>query len=306
MIELAGVSKSYRSLLRGRVVHALETVDLVVERGEVMGIAGPNGAGKSTLISILVGFLEPTAGTARIDGQRPRAYVERSGVSYLTELVAISPRWPVEQSLRRLATLSGLSGAGRTSSVARVTELLGLGEHRRKQVRQLSKGNLQRLGLAQALLTENDLVILDEPTHGLDPLYTQRFRDIVHELRRPGRAVIIASHNLDELERLSDRVAILHQGRLQRIVGARADGARASGTVGYRLVLGAPHAALAAAFPQAAQVPGRSDEWRVQGELDDLNRALASLLAGGARVAAFYPEQSRLEAEFRQAVGDSR
>ena len=299
MIELAGVSKTYRSFIRRRTVRALEDLTLSIPRGEVFGIAGPNGAGKSTLISLLVGFLHPTAGSVRVGGLAPRAWVERHGVSYLTELVALPPRWTVDQALARLATLAGLDAASRRPRIERAVELLGLEEHRAKQVRQLSKGNLQRLGIAQALLDESDLVILDEPTHGLDPVYTQRFRDIVADLRRPERTILIASHNLDELERLTDRVAILGRGRLQRIVGGAAEEPH-EGTVTYRLVV-AGNPAMPDAFP-GAPVEGRRGEWRMEGELSRLNAAMAELIAAGTVVTAFYPEESRLEVEFRRAM----
>ena len=299
MIELEGVSKTYRSLVRRRTVRALEDLTLSIPRGEVFGIAGPNGAGKSTLISLLVGFLHPTTGSVRVGGLTPRAWVERHGVSYLTELVALPPRWTVDQALARLATLAGLDATARRPRIERAIELLGLEEHRTKQVRQLSKGNLQRLGIAQALLDESDLVILDEPTHGLDPVYTQRFREIVSELRRPERTILIASHNLDELERLTDRVAILGRGRLQRIVGGAAEEPH-GGTVTYRLVV-AGNPAMTEGFPGTA-VEGRRGEWRMEGDLPKLNAAIAELVAAGTLVTAFYPEESRLEVEFRRAM----
>jgi ABC-type multidrug transport system ATPase subunit len=299
VIELAGVSKTYRSLVRRRTVHALDDLTLSIGRGEVVGIAGPNGAGKSTLISLLVGFLHPTAGSVRVGGLAPRAWVERHGVSYLTELVSLPPRWTVDETLMRLATLGGLGAGSRKMRIERAIALLGLEEHRRKQVRQLSKGNLQRLGIAQALLDESDLVILDEPTHGLDPVYTQRFRDIVAELRRPERTILIASHNLDELERLTDRVAILSGGRLQRIVGGAAEVSHGD-SVTYRLVV-AGDPAIGDEFP-GIRVEGRPGEWRLEGELSVLNTAIAGLIESGTLVTAFYPEESRLEVEFRRAV----
>jgi ABC-2 type transport system ATP-binding protein len=299
VIELSAVSKTYRSLVRRRTVHALDDLTLSVRRGEFVGIAGPNGAGKSTLISLLVGFLHPTSGSVTLGGIAPRTWVERHGVAYLTELVALPPRWTVDQALTRLATLAGLTPADRAARIERAVGLLGLEEHRQKQVRQLSTGNLQRLGIAQALLDESDLVILDEPTHGLDPVYTQRFRDIVTELRRPERTIIIASHNLDELERLTDRVAILSRGRLQRVVGGAPEEARA-GSVAYRLVVaGDPE--IGPDIP-GERVEGRRGEWRLEGELTALNAAIASLIASGAVVTAFYPEESRLEIEFRRAM----
>ncbi len=303
MIALSEVSKRYRALFTGRTVHALRDLTLQIERGEVFGIAGPNGAGKSTLISLLMGFLNPSSGTLSLGGVAPRAYVERHGAAYLTELVAIPPRWSVDAALRRYAALGGMPPHQARTRVEATIERLGLEEHRRKQVRQLSKGNLQRLGLAQALLGEHDLVVLDEPTHGLDPLWTQRFRDIVAELRRPERVVLIASHNLDELERLADRVAILHEGRLDRVVTSGGV-ARDAGV--YRLVLSVAHAGVPGLFPSAVPIDGRLHEWRVTGDLPTLNRGLAALIAAGGSLAAFHPEESRLESEFRQAVGGAR
>ncbi len=217
VIELRDVTQIYRSPL-GRPVRAVEGFSLSVGRGEVVGLAGPNGAGKSTLINILLGYLSPTAGTAKIGGIAPRDYIEARGVGYLSELVAIPPAWTVHAALVRYSVLAGVAEREIPSRVAEVIAQLGLGEHERKKVRQLSKGTLQRLGLAQALLGDPDVLILDEPAHGLDPTWTLRFRDLVGELRRPSRATLLVSHDLDELERIADRVAIMHRGRLARLV----------------------------------------------------------------------------------------
>jgi ABC-type multidrug transport system ATPase subunit len=230
--------------------------------------------------------------------------VERHGVGYLAELVAIPGHWAVDAALRRYAVLSQVPPRQVPERVEALLRDFGLADQRGKRVRELSKGNLQRLGLAQALAGDNDLVVLDEPTHGLDPLWTQRFRDTVRDLRRTSRLILIASHNLDELERLADRVLILHQGRVERIVAAGAGALPSAGVpVAYRLALGAAHPALARVFPDASAIEGRQAEWRVRGELDALNRGLAELLSAGAVVTAFAPEESRLESEFRAAVG---
>lgn len=217
VIELRDVTRVYRSPL-GRPIRAVEGFSLTVERGEVVGVAGPNGAGKSTLINILLGYLRPTAGRATIGGRAPREYMESHGAGYLSELVAIPPAWTVRSALARYAVLSGLAEREIPSRLAALIALLGLREHERKKVRQLSKGTLQRLGLAQALLGDPDVLILDEPEQGLDPTWTLRFRELVGELRRPSRAVLVVSHDLDELERTADRVAIVHRGRLARMV----------------------------------------------------------------------------------------
>jgi ABC-type multidrug transport system ATPase subunit len=304
VIELQGLSKTYRSLLGGRVVSALDDLTLTLARGEVVGVAGPNGAGKTTLISLLLGYLLPTRGSLLVEGVHPRGWVERHGAGYLAELVAIPGRWAVDAALRRYAVLSRVPPARVGERVETLLRDFGLAGQRGKQVRELSKGNLQRLGLAQALAGDCDLIVLDEPTHGLDPLWTQRFRDVVRDLRRPSRLILIASHNLDELERLADRVLILHQGRIERIVAAGAGAMPSAGVaVAYRLALAAVHPALARVFPDAAAIEGRQAEWRVRGEVEALNRGLADLLSAGAVVTAFAPEESRLESAFRAAVG---
>jgi ABC-type multidrug transport system ATPase subunit len=307
VIELQGLSKTYRSLLGGRVVPALHDLTLTLARGEVVGVAGPNGAGKTTLISLLLGYLYPTGGTLLVEGVAPRAWVERHGVGYLAELVAVPGHWPVDAALRRYAVLADVPAPRVPERVNALLEDFGLADQRTKRVRELSKGNLQRLGLAQALAGDSDLIVLDEPTHGLDPMWTQRFRDTVRELRRPSRLILIASHNLDELERLADRVLILHQGRVERIVTAGSGAVPSSGVaVAYRLALGVAHPALARVFPDAAAIEGRQTEWRIRGELDALNRGLAELLAAGAVVTAFAPEESRLERVFGGGVGGVR
>lgn len=302
MIEVENVSKTYRALVSGRRVHAVRDLSLTIAPGEVLGIAGPNGAGKTTLLALLLGFLRPTAGSIRLHGEAPRHYVERAGVAYLSELVNVPAWWTVTGALRRYAVLSGVARDRRELAVQEAIERLGLGEHRSKRIKQLSKGNLQRLGLVQALLIDASIVILDEPTHGLDPVWTQRFRDIVEALRRPDRIIVIASHNLDELERLADRVAILDRGALSRIADAR--DSHVGGTADYRLVLAAEHPALAEVFPNAKRVPhAREVAYDLQGSLDELNAGLQRLLEANAVVWAFYPARSRLEETFREAVG---
>jgi ABC-2 type transport system ATP-binding protein len=301
VIEFRNVGKTYKSLL-GISVKAVEEFSLVVQPGEILGIAGPNGAGKSTLISMLLGYLRPTTGTVEIDGAPSRRFVERNGIGYLSELVAIPPRWRAETALVRYATLAGISDAELQQRVGYVIELLGLQEHRNKKVKALSKGNLQRVGLAQALLREEKVLVLDEPTHGLDPVWTQRFRDIVGELRRPDRTILIASHNLDELQRLADRVAIIDRGRLQRVVSTGYESSVPTQTR-FRIAIAAGHDQFRAAFPLAEEA-GR-DEYDVSvHSLQELNSILGDLIGSGVLIAGVVPERSVLEQQFREAVGE--
>ena len=301
MIEFHDVGKTYRSIT-GRTVRAVDGFTLEIPRGEVFGIAGPNGAGKSTLIGMLLGFLGPSSGTVRMGGLAPRSYIERNGIGYLSELITINKRWRLDTALVRYAILAGIPRERVAESVERVIATLGLDEHRRKSVKALSKGNLQRLGLAQALLRDEELLILDEPTHGLDPVWTQRFRDIVNGLRDPGRTMIIASHNLDELQRLADRVAIIDHGRLQRVVSTSSMDAQPSGALTYRISLASGSEHLPRVFPEAATL-GRGDYEVIVASLGELNRKLGELMIAGAVVAAVVPARSALEQQFREAVG---
>ena len=283
-------------------MRAVEDVSLTMRLGEVFGLAGPNGAGKSTLIGLILGFLQPTAGRIRIDGTTPRHYVERQGIGYLSELVNIPARWRLEEALHRYALLAGVPQTRLQPRINEVIALLGLDEHRGKQARQLSKGNLQRLGLAQALLHDERVLVLDEPTHGLDPVWTQRFRDIVDALRRPDRAIFIASHNLDELQRVADRVAIIDHGRLQRIVDTRATAH--VGPIAYKLVLAHGLESARALCPEAR--PGGSGELELPPmTLAELNALLHRLLEAGALIASVTPVHSSLEQQFREAVRDA-
>jgi ABC-type multidrug transport system ATPase subunit len=301
MIVFDRVGKRYTSWI-GREVLALEEFSLEIRTGEVFGLAGPNGAGKSTLISLLLGFLGPSSGTVRVDGLDPRRYVERHGVSYLSELVNIPPTWRLTDALRRYGILAGVPAHALDARVESVMESRGLEEHRTKRARQLSKGNLQRLGLAQALLGDERVIVLDEPTHGLDPVWTQRFRDVVDQLRRPDRAILIASHNLDELARLADRVGIIDRGRLQRVVDVRANERVVTEGAPYRIVVSDGGMRMRDVFPGARELAG--GEFEVSAlSLDQINAGLVRLIQGGTAVRAVYPVHSALEQQFREAVG---
>ncbi|MFL5594818.1 MAG: ABC transporter ATP-binding protein [Gemmatimonadaceae bacterium] len=303
VIEFRNVGKTYKSLL-GNSVKAVEEFSLVVAEGEILGIAGPNGAGKTTLIAMMLGFLRPTTGTVQISGMPARQYVEQNGIGYLSELVAINPKWRAETALGRYAILAGIPDAEIPARVEHVIDLLGLEEHRNKKIKALSKGNLQRIGLAQALLSDERILVLDEPTHGLDPVWTQRFRDIVGELRRPDRTILIASHNLDELQRLADRVAIIDRGRLQRLVSTGYE-ATAPAATRFRVTLASGFDLIRTEFPQAEPAGRGEYDVTVHG-IQELNTVLASLIAKGALIASVVPERSVLEQQFREAVGESQ
>ena len=301
MIRFDDVGKTYAPL-RGPRVRAVDGMTFDVDAGEVFGIAGPNGAGKTTMIAMMLGFLSPSAGRVSVDGLRPRAFVERHGIGYLSELIAINPRWRTRETLVRFATLAVLPAGALEARVDELLALFGLEEHARKRTKELSKGTLQRLGLAQSLLRDERVLILDEPTHGLDPIWTQRFRELVPRLRRPDGVIIVASHNLDELGRLADRVAIVDRGRLQRIVRTRGEvGGHAPAR--YRIAARNAESLMAEIFPGAAALGEGEFDVPVT-DLAMLNAGLGALLAGGALLVSVSPAYSSLEEHFRQAVGE--
>jgi ABC-2 type transport system ATP-binding protein len=300
LIDFQRVGHTYRSLF-GRTVRAVEDFSLTIGESEVFGLAGPNGAGKSTLISLLLGYLEPTDGSIRIAGLKPRAFVERNGIGYLSELIAIPVRWKLEEAMQRYAILAGIPPDQLEIRINQALELLGLDEQRGKRIKQLSKGNLQRVGLAQALLREEQVIILDEPTHGLDPVWTQRFRDVVEALRRPGRVIFIASHNLDELQRLADRVAIIDHGELQRVVEPR--GLSSGPAAPYIISVVGDDTIVRSVFARAESRGNGEYELPPQ-DLAALNAGVAALLQRGVLVTSLRPAHSMLEQHFREAVGE--
>lgn len=226
MISLNDLHKTYRSVLPGRgSVSALSGVSLDVAHGEAIGIVGLNGAGKSTLLKVLLGYLKPTSGSVEIEGVPPRRYVESNGIAFVPERPAIRPGWTVEHALRTFAMLGELGGDA-WEQVDAAMDRLGIGTLRDRPVGRLSKGNLQRVAIAQALLGRRKVMILDEPTDGLDPVWIAELRLIVRHWREedPERVLIIASHNLGEVQRLTDRVVLLHEGRVDRILEPRSEG----------------------------------------------------------------------------------
>jgi ABC-type multidrug transport system ATPase subunit len=215
------------------------------------------------------------------------------------ELMALPMHWTAENALTRLAVLAGVTGDRVRAEVGRVIDTLAIGEHRRKRLKVLSKGNLQRVGLAQALLAETRVVIFDEPTHGLDPVWTQRFREIVDVLKRGDRTIVIASHNLDELERLADRVAIIDRGRIQKVVTV--SGVASSALMAYRVRAVFGGDVLVGRFP-GATVGANGDIEIPPVDVATLNAGLLGAIQAGAVISAVIPRESALEQAFHSAV----
>ncbi len=246
-IEARGVHKHYGSL------HAVDGVDLCVQRGEIFGLIGHNGAGKSTLFKMMLGLTEPTAGDVLISGVSVRASAfrqTRRSIGYLPEHVVLYDNLDGLETLRFFARLKGVDLA----LCAPTLERVGLAHARKRPVREYSKGMRQRLGFAQALLGQPQVLFLDEPTNGLDPQAIRDFYASLRELSRQGVTVLITSHILAELQERVERLAIMANGRLQA-VGSVAE-LRAQTDMPLQFLAQVAGTALVAAQLQVLRLPG--------------------------------------------------
>ena len=209
-IEALGLRKAYG----GKV--ALDNLTMSVAPGEVFGLLGPNGAGKSTLVKILMGLIHPSAGSARLLGRPIGALEVKARVGFLPEHFRFHDWLAADEFLSFHAGLLGIRKPERRSRISEVLGLVGLSSRAGDKLRTFSKGMLQRIGIAQALLNDPEVVFLDEPTSALDPLGRREVRDLIRELKRRGKTVFLNSHLLSEIEMVCDRVAIIDRGRVVR------------------------------------------------------------------------------------------
>jgi len=213
VIELVGVRKVFRDFWLRPTVAAVDGLSLAVRRGEVFGLLGPNGSGKSTTIKMILGLLEPSAGTVALFGRSPRSVEARRRLGYLPELSYLHPFLTAKETLLYYA---GLCGLGRATARARTGELLkmvGLADVANRAVGGFSKGMARRVALASALIGKPDLLVLDEPTSGLDPVSTKEVKTLVRALSAKGMTILMTSHLLADAEDVCDRVMIVNRGK---------------------------------------------------------------------------------------------
>jgi ABC-2 type transport system ATP-binding protein len=303
-IELDGLTKDYPTgFLHRRRVRALDGLSLVVERGEIFGFLGGNGAGKTTTIKILMRLMVPTAGRARILGHDVADVAVRARVGYLPEAPYFYDHLTARELLEYCAELFGYSRAARRARAADLLRRVSLDEAAwDRQLRKCSKGMLQRVGLAQALINDPELVVLDEPMSGLDPVGRRQVRDLIAALRTEGTTVFFSSHIIADIEVLCDRVAILSRGRLSHL--GRLDDLRQTEDAAGHLeitVVGASVAALEEALgkvdgarvtvsPGGARIDVPSEQ--------DVDAALAAARDCGARLVSVQPVRQSLEELF--------
>lgn len=229
-VEAKGLSKVYRSGFFRRKFVGLDSLDLQIRPGECFGYIGPNGAGKTTTMKLLMGLNFPTAGTATVLGEPIGSLAARRRIGYLPERPYFYDYLTASEFLHFYGSLHGMDTSLRERKIDELLPLVHMERARDIPLRKFSKGMLQRVGLAQALINDPELVVLDEPSSGLDPMGRMLIRDIILGLKRKGVTIILCSHILSDVEQICDRVAILKGGQLQQVAAVSdlvADGIRA-------------------------------------------------------------------------------
>jgi ABC-2 type transport system ATP-binding protein len=293
-IEFANVSKEYRTWFGRRRFRALDGFDLRIEIGEILGFLGPNGAGKTTAIHLAMGFMRPTSGRGELLGEPFGHAATRSRVGFLPENVALYPR-RAEQLVRFYGALNGMGAAPLARRAAQVLEIVGLQDDAKQNVSKFSRGMLQRVGLAQALVNDPELLILDEPTSALDPLARVAVRELLLQARAAGKTIFLSSHLLSEVELVCDRVAVLHRGRLVRV-----------GTTADLLQAGQQTQIVARKIPADcfAGAIARNGEVSFSVLAGQQRAALERVWQLGGEVISVNPERHTLEELFLQVTGE--
>jgi ABC-2 type transport system ATP-binding protein len=303
-IEIENLTKDYPfGLLHLKKKTSLEGLTMTVEHGEVFGFLGPNGAGKTTTIKLLVGLIFPTAGSARILG-KPSSDIEmHRDIGYLPEQPYFYDYLTAAELLDYFARIHDLTTTDRRERVERMLKKVGLETARKIQLRKYSKGMLQRVGLAQAILHDPKVVILDEPMSGLDPVGRREVRDIILELKREGKTVLFSTHILPDAEMLCDRVGVIVGGKLRgvgapdEIVGIKTH------AMEILFEYSGSNASAAALLGKATQTGNR---FRMQVGEEDLYATLEQLRGAGAKILAVAQVKASLEEYFMHLVEADR
>ena len=304
-IDVTDLTKTYRTPLARRKVEALRGVSLTVEKGLVFGFVGPNGAGKTTLIRTLMGLIRPTTGTAKLLGHAVPSREARFKVGFLPESPYFYDYLTVGELLDLAGRLFGLSASVRKQRAGELIARVGLERAQTQSLKKFSKGMLQRAGLAQALMNDPELVVLDEPMSGLDPIGRKEVRDLIVELRDQGKTVFFSTHILSDVEAITDRVAIIARGQLQ-----------ASGTPSelvQRTILGIDVMIRLPTETDSGELTTGADRVRRNGdELSltlpadaDVDTWISRAHAAGAKVMQIVPRHETLEDLFLRQVASA-
>lgn len=300
VIEIQSLSKEYRGK-RGVHVKALQELSLAIESGEVFGFLGPNGAGKSTTIKALVGLITPTSGTALLCGRPVSDSSARRSVGYLPENPAFYDFLTGREYLSFVGESFGMAQADIERMSAEVLERMDLAAAATRPIRTYSKGMVQRLGLAQAMLHDPEVYILDEPMSGLDPLGRSLVKEIVRDLKERGKTVFFSTHITSDVEAVCDRVGVIVDGRLRTVESV--DELMVRGIEGYRVQVRNAGALREERF-DCVDRQGDSAEFSVRTE--DLKPLLEMVVTSGAEVVLVEPKRKDLETFFLEIVAKGK
>lgn len=303
VVEILGLEKRYRvGFWHKKEKIGLKSLSLAVKQGEVFGFLGPNGAGKTTTLKLLMGLIFPTGGSARILARDWRDPAVRARIGFLPEQPYFYEYLTPIELLDYYATLSGVSASDRQIRIPKLLERVGLAEQGRTQLRKFSKGMLQRVGIAQAVLHEPEIVFLDEPMSGLDPVGRREIREFIQSLHQEGKTVFFSTHILADAEALCDRVAVMNRGELRGVGVVSELVAKKRGQVDMvwegAAVIPAMEALGARCHIAGETVRATLDEFRLQDALDLLkSRSL--------RLISVNPVGGSLEEYFLQKLGET-
>lgn len=303
-IEIQGLSKDYAvGFPRKKLVPALKSLDVTVESGETFGFLGPNGAGKTTTLKLLMGIIFPSSGTARILGRDFHDPEIKRKIGFLPEQPYFYDYLSATELLNYYGQLSGMPQEGRKEKIAALLERVGLGAAGNKQLRKFSKGMLQRVGIAQAIIHDPEVLFLDEPMSGLDPLGRHEVRELIQGLKDAGKTIFFSTHILSDAEALCDRVAVIHKGEL-RGVGVVND--LRSQTAGRTEVIWEGTRALNVVQRMLVDSHVTADTVRATVSTEDLDGLLEKLRQQQAKLVSVTPLHGTLEEYFLSRTSEQK
>lgn len=284
---------------------ALDDFSFEVKQGEIFGLLGPNGAGKTTLVKILLGIVNKTSGEAKVFGNEISDVSYKSKVGYLPENHRFPNYLTGEQVIHYFGKLSGVSDKDIGSRLESLLEKVNMKEWRKTKIKKYSKGMMQRIGLAQALINNPEIIFLDEPTDGVDPIGRKEIRDLLLELKREGKTIFLNSHLLSEIELICDKVAILNKGKLLKI-GSVQDLTMTENLFKFFTSEFDDETMNDLLLKFKVTLHGKSEFIYKSVNDDDLNHLIDFLRSRKVLIRSFYQEKSSLESMFINLIGEEK
>ena len=306
VLSINNLSKTFRVGFWRKKVEAVRDVSFEVRSGEIFGLVGPNGAGKTTTMKMITGLIYPDAGAVEVFGHSSLTTESRRKLGYLPEGPYFYEHLTASELLRYYGHLHGMSGAKLDGRVDELLDRVGLTDARDRQLRKFSKGMRQRAGIAQALINDPELVILDEPQSGLDPVGRKEVRDLIYELREQGKTVVFSSHILVDVEAVCDRVAILQAGELVEVADLE-EWTKGGGQSLHIRVRGLEPRQIRGEFEGVTRIESHSGELDIAFPGDiDLAATISTVEGLGGKVTGVQRSHRGLEEQFLADTGHTR